>query len=96
MKRTNDQSLGALIREFLKSNNLEEKITETRIMEIWEKIMGAQIARYTQKMTLNKNCLTINLSSSVLRNELSMGKSKIIVMINKELGSQLIEELIFR
>lgn len=96
MKRTNDQSLGTLIKEFLKTNNLEEKITETRIMSLWEKIMGPGIARYTQRMTLTRGCLIVYLSSSVLRNELEMGKSKIILLINKELEKETILELIFK
>lgn len=96
MKRSNDHSLGSLIQEFIRIHNLQEKITETRITDIWEKIMGSHIARYTEKITLDSATLKVALSSSVLRNELSMGKSTIIRNINAELGKDLIREIIFR
>ena len=96
MRRTNEQSLGELIKHFLKSFQLEEKITETRIMTSWEKVMGGPIAHYTEKVILRRKVLTVHLTSSVLRNELSMAKTKIIKMINKELEQEAIEEIIFR
>jgi hypothetical protein len=35
----------------------------------------------------------VNLKSSVLREELSYGKEKIITMINEELGEELVKKL---
>ncbi len=96
MRRSNDQSLGELIKEFLKNNNLEDRITEAQIVPVWEKVMGPHIARYTDRMRLQHNCLTVYLSSSVLRNELSMAKSKIIQMINKEFEQEVIKEIFLR
>jgi predicted nucleic acid-binding Zn ribbon protein len=96
MKRTNEQSLGDLIRHFLKNFQLEEKVTEAHIMASWEKVMGSPIANYTEKVTLRRKVLTVYLTSSVLRNELCMAKTKIIKMINKELDQEAIEEIIFR
>lgn len=93
MRRSNDQSLGELIKEFLKNNNLEDRITEARIVPVWEKVMGPHIARYTDRIRLQHHCLTVSLSSSVLRNELSMARSKIIQMINKEFGEEVVKEI---
>ncbi len=96
MKKSNEQTLGAAIREFLKNYRLEEKVTETRITASWEKVMGRNIACYTEKIVLKNNILTVYLRSSVLRNELSMAKTKIMDMLNKEAGQQVIKEIIFR
>lgn len=96
MKRSNQQSLGEAIREFLKTHRLEEKITETRALTAWEKIMGKHITRYTRKISLKNKVLTVYLSSSVLRSELSHGKTKIREMLNKEVGEGAINDIEFR
>ncbi|MDX9941778.1 MAG: DUF721 domain-containing protein [Bacteroidales bacterium] len=96
MRHSNQQTLGEVIREFLKNFGLEEKVTETRISEVWEKVMGQGISKYTQRISLRNKTLTIYLTSPALRQELSYGKTKIIKMINDELGRAAIEDLAFR
>jgi predicted nucleic acid-binding Zn ribbon protein len=94
MRHSNQQTLGEVIKEFLKNFGLEEKVTEARIAEAWEKIMGPGIARYTKRISLRNKTLTIQLSSPALRQELSYGKTKIIKMINEAVGKDVVEELI--
>jgi hypothetical protein len=40
--------------------------------------------------------LYINLDSSVIRNELMMARSKIVEAINKEMGAEVIKDLVLR
>ena len=96
MSQSNEQSLGDAIKAFLKNFRLEDKITETRIKSSWEKVMGHHIAKYTSRVELRNKTLVVTLKSSVLRNELSMGKTKIIDIINKEAGSDAVKEIVFR
>ncbi|MBW6497958.1 MAG: DUF721 domain-containing protein [Bacteroidales bacterium] len=96
MRKSNQQTLGEVIKEFLKNFGLEEKVTETQIAETWEKIMGPGIARYTQRISLRNKTLTVQLSSPALRQELSYGKTKIIKMINEAIGKEVVEDLILR
>lgn len=96
MNNFNQKSLGESIREFLKTYQLEEKLTETRITVSWEKVMGHHIAKYTQKVSLKKKVLYVDLTSSVMRNELILAREKIIKMINKEMGSQVVDDVVFR
>jgi predicted nucleic acid-binding Zn ribbon protein len=96
MKKSNQQSLGDAIREFLRTHRLEEKITETRIAASWEKVMGKNITRYTRKLELKNKVLIVYLTSSVLRSELSYGKTKIMEMINREAGEEAVSEIEFR
>jgi hypothetical protein len=49
------------------------------------KIMGNGVNSYTKNVVLKGSTLYVELSSSVLREELSHGKSKIVKMINEEL-----------
>ncbi len=96
MARTNERSLGEIIKTVLKRHGLEDKLTETKIFTSWEKIMGQPIAKLTHKLAFQKGCLVVYLHSSVLRNELSYAKSKIIGLINKELGKPVVQDIVFR
>jgi hypothetical protein len=58
--------------------------------------MGPGVMSYTQSIALRGSTLTVVLTSSVLRSELSMGKQKIISMMNEGLGKNLIEHMYLR
>ncbi len=96
MTRTNERSLGEIIKTVLKRHGLEDKLTETKIFTSWEKIMGQPISKLTHRLVFQRGCLVVYLRSSVLRNELSYGKTKIIKLINEELGKPVIQDIVFR
>ncbi len=96
MPGSNEKMIGEVIREFLRTHKLEDRVTETMIMTSWEKIMGRHIARYTTRMVLRGDKLTIYLDSAVLRNELGMAKTKIIQLIHKEIGKEFLTDISFR
>lgn len=96
MSKHNIKSLGDAIREFIHENKLEEKIYEVKIIEDWKKIMGHNIAVYTQSIALKNGKLTIYLNSSVLRNELQMNRQKMIIIINSYFGQTVVKEVILK
>ena len=63
------------------------------IEEAWDTLMGTGVTSYTTSVKLQNGVLLVSLSSSVLREELSYGKEKIIRMINEELGESLVKKL---
>lgn len=94
-KRENDSfSVKDLMDSFIKENNLSKGMQKLKIEEVWEKLMGQGIASYTSKVQLQNKTLVISLSSSVLREELSYGKEKIIKMMNEEMGEELITKVL--
>jgi predicted nucleic acid-binding Zn ribbon protein len=96
MRKSNEQSLGEVIKLFLKSIKAEDKITEVRIFAAWEKIMGKQIHALTEKVIFRDKTLTVFLKSSTLREELSHAKTKIIEKINKEVGQNAVSVINLR
>ena len=58
--------------------------------------MGNGVNNYTTEIELRFDTLYVSLSSSVLREELSLGKSKIIRMINEEIGKELVKKIVLR
>ena len=96
-KRENDSySIQDLMKSFIKENNLSKGMQKIKIEELWIQLMGQGVANYTTAIRLQNKTLIVQLSSSVLREELSYGKEKIINMINEELGKDIIKKLILR
>jgi len=58
--------------------------------------MGNGVNNYTTDVTLDRDTLYIGLSSSVLREELSYGKQKIIDMLNESIGKKVVNKLVLR
>lgn len=94
-KRENDSfSIKDLMNSFIKENNLSKGMQKIKIEETWLKIMGNGVVSYTDSIQLKNKTLIVKLSSSVLREELSYGKEKIIKMINEELQSSVVNKII--
>ncbi|MDG2193343.1 MAG: DUF721 domain-containing protein [Polaribacter sp.] len=93
-KRKNDSfSVKDLMASFIKENNLSKGMQKLEIEEAWALLMGQGVVSYTTKIQLQNKTLVVALSSSVLREELSYGKEKIIKMLNEEMGEKLIAKL---
>ncbi len=94
-KRQNEfHSIQELMNDVIKENKLTKGMRQIAVKEAWEKLMGKGIVSYTNKIELNGKTLVVKLKSSVLREELSYGKDKIIKMMNTELKEKLISKLI--
>ena len=89
------QKIKTIIEEFISKNALSDGIDTARIQENWSSIMGKNISAYTKEVSLQQDVLIVKLSSSVLRQELSYGKEKIVEMINKSLGGNKIQDIRF-
>ena len=89
------QNIKAILGEFISKNALSDGIDTARIQENWSSIMGKNISAYTKEVSLQQDVLIVKLSSSVLRQELSYGKEKIVEMINKSLGGNKIQDIRF-
>ena len=95
-KRTNDNlSISDVLKEFVDTNNLQKGLDKVNVKVAWETMMGQGVSRYTSDIKLQGTTLFVKFSSSVLREELSYGKIKIIDMLNKELGRAIIQDIVF-
>lgn len=78
---------------YIKEGNLSKGMQKLKVEEAWEKLMGRGVTSYTESVQLQNKTLIIRLTSSVLREELSYGKDKIIEMLNDEMGEQVVHKL---
>ena len=90
------QSISDVLKNFVDKNKLQKGLDRVNVKEVWQAQMGPAINNYTTSIQLNNDTLYIELSSSVLREELSYGKEKIIKMMNEELGKDLVKKLVLR
>ncbi len=95
-KDKDNKALGGLLKHFMQENNLQPGIDRVNAEAAWEKIMGPGVNSYTEQVSFRQGTLYVTLSSSVLREELSHGRSKIIAMLNEALGKEIIEKVILR
>lgn len=91
----NTQSLSAVIKELIKRNHLEYGLHKVEIQEVWTRLMGSPIAKYTTAVELKADVLYVHLSSTALAEELSYGKEKIIKNINEEMGEEIVKKILF-
>jgi hypothetical protein len=96
-KRQNENlSITDLLKEFVDTNSLQKGLDSVNVRDAWTQLMGNGVNNYTTSVHLKGETLHVQLSSSVLREELSYGKAKIIAMLNEALGKDLIKKLILR
>lgn len=96
-KRKHDNlRLGEALQEFINENKLQKGMDRVNARDAWTKLMGNGVNNYTTAIELRSNTLFVSLSSSVLREELSHGKSKIIKLLNEELGKEIITKIVLR
>ncbi|MCK0115307.1 DUF721 domain-containing protein [Gelidibacter sp. F63206] len=96
-KRTKDQlSISDLLKEFVETNRLQSGLDKVNVRDAWAQMMGNGVNNYTTAIHLERDTLYVQLSSSVLREELSYGNQKIIKMLNEALGKEVIKKLVLR
>ena len=96
-KRNNDnQSIQDVLKAFVSENNLQDGLDKVNVRDAWTKLMGNGVNNYTTAIELKHETLYVQLSSSVLREELSYGKAKIIAMLNEAIGKEVVKKIVLR
>ncbi len=96
MRKTNEQSLKQVLEQLLKAYKLDKGISELRITKAWEQQLGITVNKHTKELVLRDGILYVHLDSSVVREELTYAKTKLKEMLNREVGGELVKDIIFR
>lgn len=83
------------ITALLKAYRIQGKLNETLVVSSWERIMGKAVALKTQEVYISQGKLFVRLSSAPLKHELVMAKTRVLDLINAEVGEQVIKEVVF-
>lgn len=91
-----EQTMKDALKKFVEANKLERGLNKVNIEEVWYSELGPAVKNYTTAIKLQRDTLYVQLSNSVLREELSYGKTKIIQILNEAMGKEIVKKLVLR
>ena len=91
----NQHLLGDLVNKLMKAYRLDGRMKEMDVITAWPEMMGIAVANRTKSISIRNKTLYITMESSVMRDELSYGKSIIIERVNQQAGCELITDVWF-
>lgn len=80
----------------LQAYRIEDRFDETGLVASWERVMGTPIAKRTSKIYIHDKKLFVYLTSAPLRHELMMSRDRILVLLTKEFGKPIVNEVIIK
>jgi predicted nucleic acid-binding Zn ribbon protein len=89
-------SMGDAIKQFLQGSRIKGDIQALQIEDVWEKVMGKTISRYTDNLKVINRTLFITTSVAPLKTELLYQKEKIKLRVNEALGDKVIDEIVIQ
>ena len=96
MRKSNQQSIGAVIKQLLKNQKLEGRLQELDVLNFCEEVLGKNLMKYISDITFRKGKLMIKVESAAVRNELSYQKSEIQKKINENAANEIVKEIILK
>ena len=95
MRRNDAEQIGEMIRKFFRQNALEAPLNEYRLIQAWKDVVGSAITKYTSNLYIKNQILYVHITSSVLRQELMMGRDLLVKNLNKQVGAQVIVNILY-
>lgn len=96
MRKKNTELLSDVIRQVLQENHLDRPLNEKRLIDAWPLVLGTNIVQYTSELNIKNRVLYVSLTSSVLRHDLFLSREEIKKSLNKQVGVEVIVDIIFR
>lgn len=87
--------LGEAFQDLLKSYRLEATYQEKVLLASWPTLMGKTIADRTGNLYIKDKKLFVKISSGPVKKELQLNKSKVIALIESEVGKGIVDEVVF-
>ena len=69
MRKSNTQTIGQVLKEYIKSLRIGGKLKELEIIHEWESLLGRSVSQRTRRIYIKDKTLYVELNSSVVRNE---------------------------
>ena len=95
-RRTGDGSMKEALEAWRKELRLDRKVAEARIVGQWPVLMGPAIANRTTGLYVRDGVLFVSLNSAALRQALLQAREKIIQLLHREAGAEIIKEIVLR
>ena len=96
MKKTESEKVGGVIMPYLREMGLETPLTEHRLIQAWDQVLGPAVSRYTKEIRIYNQVLFVTISSAALRNELMMRRTELVARLNAQAGAQVITQIVLK
>lgn len=90
----NDQSLLEVLKDWLAQQPAKDKYDQSRIQAVWQTKMGVSIGHQTEYVRFRNGTVSVKIRSSALKQELHMGKTKILELLQESCPDAQIREVI--
>lgn len=90
------QAIGTVLDTLLRHLGIEKKVEQYEIFELWNTLVGEQIARVTQVEKIENGVLTVRVSAAPWRTELMFRKEEILEKIHNVMHADAIKDIRFR
>ncbi len=88
--------IGDALKGFINKSKLRNGLLAVQIEEVWEKLMGKTIAKYTDKIEIIHQTLFIHTAVGPLKNELLFQKKLIIERVNEAFDEKVISDVVIQ
>jgi len=95
MRKKNTERLRDIIQQVLQEQHLDGKLNDKHIIEAWPVVLGKNISKYTTELNVKNKTLYVRLSSSVLRHDLFLSREEIKKALNRHVGQEVINDIVF-
>lgn len=87
--------LADAFQELLKAYRLEDTYQEKLLISSWPNLVGKTIADRTSTVYIKDKKLMVKITSGPVKKELQLNKSKVIALIESQIGKGIVEDVIF-
>lgn len=91
--KKNDMPIKQVLGQFIKQGKINPGYYNAKLQQVWKDVMGNSVNSHTTSIKLYKDQLYIKLDSAPLKNEFHLSKTKLIELLNKELGDDIIKKV---
>jgi len=89
------QRLGDILPQVLKKNRIALDFDAVRVLQLWDEVVGPQIAAQTRADTLRGEVLFVKVASSVWMQQLHFLKGEIMESLHRKLGKAPVKNIYF-
>lgn len=95
-RRDTSRQLADILLDVMRNENITHNMLNSRAASLWALIVGPTVNRATKSVHVNNGVMYVELTSSLLRQELMMIRTEIMNRINKACGEGVVKEIVFR
>ncbi|MBP5170523.1 MAG: DUF721 domain-containing protein [Bacteroidales bacterium] len=96
MKRRNSQTLAEVLQQVLKTQHLDARLNEVRLIKLWPEVVGKSLAAQTENLYIKNGVLHLHVRSAIVRNELMLIRQSLVEKLNQAVGAQTVHDIVLR